>query len=92
MPVDKELDNLQLQIKGLLGELHTLKKEFALKEEELQATYLELKNIKDLEEKHKKLNGELRKEIDQLKKDAKEMLQYPWFYLVIQYIENIQTK
>jgi len=77
MSVDKELDNLQLQIKGLVGELHNLKKEFALKEEELQATYLELKNIKDLEEKHKKLNGELRKEIDDLKKDAKEMLQYP---------------
>ena len=40
MSVDKELDNLQLQIKGLLGELHTLKKEFEIKEEELQATYL----------------------------------------------------
>ena len=77
MSVDKELDNLQLQIKGLVGELHNLKKEFALKEEELQATYLELNNIKDLEEKHKKLNGEFRKEIDDLKKDAKEMLQYP---------------
>ena len=77
MSVDKKLDNFQLQIKGLVGELHNLKKEFALKEEELQATYLELKNIKDLEEKHKKLNVELRKEIDDLKKDAKEMLQYP---------------
>ena len=77
MSVDKELDNLQLQIKGLVGELHNLKKEFAFKEEELQATYIELKNIKDLEEKHKKLNGELRKEIDDLKKDSKEMLQYP---------------
>ena len=32
---------------------------------------------KQIEIKHKKLNGELRKEIDQLKKDAKEMLQYP---------------
>ena len=77
MSVDKELDNLQLQIKGLLAELHNLKKEFALKEEELQAAYLEIKNIKDCEEKHKKLNGELRKEIDDLKKQEKEMLLYP---------------
>jgi type II secretory pathway component PulF len=30
------------------------------------------------------------KQIRQLKKDAKEMLQYPWLYLTIQYTENIQ--
>jgi hypothetical protein len=30
------------------------------------------------------------KEIRELKKDAKEMLKYPWLYLDIQYIVNIQ--
>tara|TARA_R100000988_G_scaffold100596_1_gene71594 strand:- start:732 stop:1025 length:294 start_codon:yes stop_codon:yes gene_type:complete len=77
LDLTKRLEDKDLLLKGLVTELNNLKKEFALKVEESQALYLEIENIRVLEEKHKKLNGELRKEIDDLKKDAKEMLQYP---------------
>ena len=43
----------------------------------MQALYLEIKNLQTIEESHKKLNGKLREEIIQLKKDAKDMLNYP---------------
>ena len=45
--------------------------------DENQALYLEIKNLQTIEESHKKLNGKLREEIIQLKKDAKDMLNYP---------------
>tara|TARA_R100001440_G_scaffold10161_2_gene18570 strand:- start:317 stop:610 length:294 start_codon:yes stop_codon:yes gene_type:complete len=73
----KRLEDKDLLLKGVVAELNNLKKEFSIKIEENQALYLEIKNIRKLEEKHKKLNGELRKEIDELKKDADEMLNYP---------------
>ena len=105
MPVDKTFENEVKITNEDRGSLD-LTKQIEIKDKEiqtLQQVIINLKNIIDSKEaeittyktvndSHKKLNGELRKEIDQLKKDAKEMLQYPWFYLVIQYIENIQTK
>ena len=58
---------------------------------------LKLSNIKDVEDAKKEADKlmiekikKYEKQIRQLKKDAKEMLQYPWLYLTIQYIENIQ--
>jgi hypothetical protein len=39
--------------------------------------YEEIKRLKIVDEEHQKLNGKLRLEITKLKKDAKEMLQYP---------------
>jgi len=78
-------DDKDLQIKGLVTELNNIKKDFALKLEEIQALYLEFKQLRNLNEDHQKLNGKLRteintlnKEIKKLKDEAKEMLQHPW--------------
>jgi len=77
-------DIKDLQIKALVTEVNNIKKDFALKLEEIQALYLEFKQLKNLNEDHQKLNGKLRLEIknlnDEIKKlkdEAKEMLQYP---------------
>ena len=77
-------DIKDLQIKGLVTEVNNIKKDFALKLEEIQALYLEFKQLKNLNENHQKLNGKLRLEINnlndkikKLKAEAKEMLQYP---------------
>tara|TARA_Y200000002_G_C22594835_1_gene626850 strand:- start:277 stop:519 length:243 start_codon:yes stop_codon:yes gene_type:complete len=77
-------DDKDLQIKGLVTELNNIKKDFALKLEEIQALYLEFKQLRNLNEDHQKLNGKLRteintlnKEIKKLKDEAKEMLQHP---------------
>jgi len=77
-------DIKDLQIKALVTELNNIKKDFALKLEEIQALYLEFKQLKNLNENHQKLNGKLRLEINnlndkikKLKAEAKEMLQYP---------------
>ena len=77
-------DNKDLQIKALVTELNNIKKDFALKLEEIQALYLEFKQLRNLNEDHQKLNGKLRteintlnKEIKKLKDEAKEMLQHP---------------
>jgi len=72
-------------MKQLEKEIQSLKNIIDMKDAEISA-------LKIVNDEHKKLNGQLRKEIDDLKKEAKEMLQYPWLYLVIQYTENIQKK
>jgi len=97
-----------------------LTKQIEIKEKETYAlndVVVNLKNIIDSKEaeitalvnsnnSHRELNGQLRKELDEvkadnkklakqitdLKKEAKEMLQYPWLYLDIQYIVNIQEQ
>ena len=90
MPVDKTFENEVKITNEDRGSLD-LTKQIEIKDKEiqtLQQVIINLKNIidskeaeittyKSVNESHKNLNGELRKEIDQLKKDAKEMLQYP---------------
>ncbi len=73
------------KIEQLKNEIQSLKNIIDMKDAEISA-------LKIVNDEHKKLNGQLRKEIDDLKKEAKEMLQYPWLYLVIQYTENTQKK
>lgn len=75
--IDKALDILQ-------EETHKLQKNFAIKVEEVQALYLEVKNLRELEAKHQIMNGKLQSEnqnlkqqIKQLEKEAEEMLNYP---------------
>ena len=89
MAVDKTFENEVKITNDDRGNLD-LTKQIDIKNKEiqtLQQVIINLKNIIDRKEaeittyktvndSHKKLNGELRKEIDQLKKDAKEMLQY----------------
>jgi SMC interacting uncharacterized protein involved in chromosome segregation len=90
MPVDKTFENEVKITNDDRGRLD-LTKQIEIKDKEIQSlqqVIINLKNIidskeaeittfKSVNDSHKKLNGELRKEIDQLKKDAKEMLQYP---------------
>ena len=49
-------------------EIYQLKKDMAIKVEEIQALYLEVKSVRKLEEDHQKLNGRLRFEIEESKK------------------------
>ena len=60
-------DNKDLQIKALVAELNNIKKDFAIKLEEIQALYLEIKQQKSVNEDHQKLNGQLRLELEELK-------------------------
>jgi len=57
-------------MKQLEKEIQSLKNIIDMKDAEISA-------LKIVNDEHKKLNGQLRKEIDNLKKEAKEMLQYP---------------
>ena len=58
------------KIEQLENEIQSLKNIIDMKDAEISA-------LKIVNDEHKKLNGQLRKEIDDLKKEAKEMLQYP---------------
>ena len=58
------------KIEQLENEIQSLKNIIDMKDAEISA-------LKLVNDEHKKLNGQLRKEIDNLKKEAKEMLQYP---------------
>ena len=58
------------KIEQLENEIQSLKNIIDMKDSEISA-------LKLVNNEHKKLNGQLRKEIDNLKKEAKEMLQYP---------------
>ena len=60
-------DNKDLQIKALVTELNNIKKDFAIKLEEIQALYLEIKQQKSVNEDHQKLNRQLRLELEELK-------------------------
>ena len=105
MPVDKTFENEVRITNDDRGRLD-LTKQLETKDKEiqtLQQIIINLKNIIDTKEaeittyksvndSHKKLNGELRQEIQELKKQAYDMLLYPLFYLVIQYIENTLKK
>jgi hypothetical protein len=41
-------------------EIYQLKKEMAIKQEEIQALYMEVKQQRKINEEHQKLNGQLR--------------------------------
>ena len=56
--------------KKLENEIQSLKNIIDIKDAEISA-------LKLVNDEHKKLNGQLRKQIDDLEKEAKEMLQYP---------------
>ena len=58
-------------------EIYQLKKDFAIKLEEIQALYLEVKQQKSLAEKYEIENKHLKQQIKQLEKEAEEMLLYP---------------
>ena len=97
LDLTKQIEIKDKEIKTLNDVVVNLKNIIDSKEAEMTA----MVNAND---SHRELNGKLRKELDEvkadnkklakqiqdLKKEAKEMLQYPWLFLVILYIENIQ--
>ena len=61
----------------LVSEIFELKKNFAIKQEELQAMYMEHKGLSKKVDSLKKENHSLKQQIKQLEEEAEEMLQYP---------------
>ena len=61
----------------LVSEIFELKKDFAIKREELQAMYMEHKQLSKKVDALEKENHSYKQQIKQLEKEAEEMLQYP---------------
>ena len=74
---DKELKNLNDVIINLKNIIDGKEAEITAYQSKQSALYEEVKRLKIVDEEHQKLNGKLRLEINNLKEEAKEMLQYP---------------
>ena len=74
---DKELKTLNDVIINLKNIIDGKEAEIIAYQSKQSALYEEVKRLKIVDEEHQKLNGQLRLEINNLKKEAKEMLQYP---------------
>ena len=74
---DKEITSLNDVVVNLKNILDSKEAEITAYQNKQVALYDEVKRLKVVDEEHQKLNGKLRLEITKLKKDAKEMLQYP---------------
>ena len=61
----------------LVSEVYELKKDFAFKQEEVQALYLEVKQQRSLVEKYQLENKHLKQQIKQLKEEQEDLLNYP---------------
>jgi|TARA_R100001463_G_scaffold128520_1_gene187008 hypothetical protein len=61
----------------LISEVYNLKKDFAIKQEEIQALYMEVKQQRSLAEKYELENKHLKQQIKQLEEEAQELLLYP---------------
>ena len=63
--------------KELISEINQLKRDLAIKREELQAIYMEYKGLTKKLNALEKENHSYKQQIKQLEKEAEEMLQYP---------------
>jgi len=70
----RKLSDVQEQ---LISDFYNLKKDFAIKLEEIQALYLECKNHSNTIERLEREKKELQAKIRLLKKEAKENLLHP---------------
>ena len=61
----------------LISDFYNLKKDFAIKLEEIQALYLEVKQQRNLAEKYELENKHLKQQNKMLIQEAEEMLLYP---------------
>jgi regulator of replication initiation timing len=61
----------------LISDFYNLKKDFAIKLEEIQALYLENKNLHKKIDMLEKENHSYKQQIKQLEEEAEEMLLYP---------------
>ena len=68
---DKTFENEVNSLKD--KEIYQLKKDMAIKVEEIQALYMEVKQQRNISEDHQKLNGKLRTENSNLKQQIKQL-------------------
>ena len=61
----------------LISEINKLKRDLAFKREELQALYLENRNLNSKIDSLEKENHSYKQQIKQLEQEAEEMLLYP---------------
>ena len=61
----------------LISDFYNLKKDFAIKLEEIQALYMEIKSLNKKITRLEEENHSLKQQIKQLEKEAEEMLLYP---------------
>ena len=61
----------------LISEIEQLKRDFAFKQEEVQALYLEVKQQRNLAEKYELENKHLKQQIKQLEEEQEDLLNYP---------------
>jgi len=71
---DRGNQDLTLKIEQLEKENYQLKKDISFKIEEVQALYLEVKLVRKLDEQHQMLNGKLRCEIENAKKEGDKLM------------------
>ena len=74
---EKELKTLNDVVVNLKNIIDSKEAEMTAYQSKQTALYEEVKRLKLVDEEHQKLNGKLRLEINNLKEEAKEMLQYP---------------
>ncbi len=74
---EKETHALNDVVVNLKNIIDSKEAEITVYQSKQTALYEEVKRLKNLDEQHQKLNGKLRLEINNLKEEAKEMLQYP---------------
>ena len=61
----------------LISEVYNIKKDFAIKLEEIQALYMEVKQQRNLVEKYQLENKHLKQQIKQLEAEQEDLLNYP---------------
>ena len=75
--LDKAISELSSSQEKLISDFYNLKKDFAIKLEEIQALYMECKNHSNTIDKLIKENKHLKQQIKQLEEEAESMLLHP---------------
>jgi len=75
--LDKAISELSSSQEKLISDFYNLKKDFAIKLEEIQALYMEIKSLNKKIVRLEEENHNLKQQIKQLEKEAEEMLLYP---------------
>jgi|DEB0MinimDraft_10_1074344.scaffolds.fasta_scaffold166303_2 peptidoglycan hydrolase CwlO-like protein len=75
--LDKAISELSSSQEKLISDFYNLKKDFAIKLEEIQALYMEIKSLNKKITRLEEENHSLKQQIKQLEKEAEEMLLYP---------------
>ena len=75
--LDKAISELSSSQEKLISDFYNLKKDFAIKLEEIQALYMEIKSLNKKITRLEEENHSLKQQIKQLEKEADEMLLYP---------------